>query len=144
MLVRQWEVYRASWRIAKVQKRDLSKTTLTLDSDKQKQFLRKTLKTKTKSYHRHDKTELQNVNAAGSAKTIQEHSKNRDRLKIYKTRHVLKRPNKISDMHNKLHVSTYIKTISGETNQHPNEKRTTKTYRTNITLDVQLQHTDIN
>ena len=47
-------------------------------------------------------------------------------------------------MHNKLHVSTYIKTITGETNQHPNKKRTTKTYSTNITLDVQLQHTDIN
>ena len=47
-------------------------------------------------------------------------------------------------MHNKLHVSTYIKTITGETNQHPNEKRTTKSYSTNITLDVQLQHTDIN
>ena len=47
-------------------------------------------------------------------------------------------------MHNKLHVSTYTKTITGETNQHPNKKRTTKTYSTNITLDVQLQHTDIN
>ena len=92
MLVRQWEVYRAAWRIAKVQKRDHSKTTLTLDSDKQKQFLRKTLKTKTKSYHRHDKTKLQNVNAAEPTKTIQEHNKNRDRHKIYKTRHVLKDP----------------------------------------------------
>ena len=33
---------------------DHSKTTITLDSDKQKQTLRKARKTRTKSYHRHD------------------------------------------------------------------------------------------
>ena len=43
--------------------RDYPKTTLTLDSDKQKQTLRKTRKTRTKSYDRHDvgyKIELEN------------------------------------------------------------------------------------
>ena len=55
------------------------------------------------------------------------------------------RPNKTSDMNNKLHVSTFIKTITRETNQHPNEKHTAKKYSTNnITLDVKAQHTDIN
>ena len=43
---------------------------------------------------------------------------------------------KTSDMNNKLHVSTYIKTISEETNQHPNEKHKAKTNSTNITLQV--------
>ena len=47
-------------------------------------------------------------------------------------------------MNYKLHVSTYIKTITRGTNQHPNEKHTAKTYRPNITLDVKPQHTDIN
>ena len=48
----------------------------------------------------------QNANAAVSTKTIQEHNKNRDRPKI------MTRPNKKSDMNNKLHISTYIKTIT--------------------------------
>ena len=47
-------------------------------------------------------------------------------------------------MNNKLHVSTWIKTITGDANQHPNEKRRAKTYSTDITLDVKPQHTDIN
>ena len=55
---------------------------------------------------------------------------------MHKIRQVLTRPNKTSDMNNKLQVSTYIKTVTGETNQHPNEKHTTKAYSTNITLDV--------
>ena len=55
---------------------------------------------------------------------------------MHKTEQVLTRPNKTSDMNNKLQVSTYIKTVTGETNQHPNEKHTTKAYSTNITLDV--------
>ena len=54
------------------------------------------------------------------------------------------RPIKTSDMNNKLFVSTYIKTISGETNQHRNEKHTAKTNSTNLTLDGKPQHTDIN
>ena len=41
-------------------------------------------------------------------------------------------------MNNKLHVSKYIKTITGETNQQPNEKHTAKTYSANITLDLKL------
>ena len=61
-----------------------------------------------------------------------------------KTRSVLTRPNKTSDMSNKLHVSTYIKTITRETNKHPNKKHIAKTYSTNITLDVKNQHTNIN
>ena len=63
---------------------------------------------------------------------------------MHKTRQVLTRPNKTSDMNNKLHVSTNIKTITGETNQHPSKKHTAKTYSTNVTLDVKPQHTDIN
>ena len=54
------------------------------------------------------------------------------------------RPSETSDMNNKLHVSTWIKTITGDTNQHPNEKHRVKTYSTNITLDIKPQHTDIN
>ena len=33
---------------------------------------------------------------------------------------------KTSDMNNKLHVSTYIKTITEATDRHPNEKHTVK------------------
>ena len=40
-------------------------------------------------------------------------------------------------MNNKLHASTYIKTITKETPER-------KTYSTNITLDVKPQHIDIN
>ena len=47
-------------------------------------------------------------------------------------------------MNNKVHVSTYIKTITAESNEHPNGKHTAKTYSTYITLDVRPQHTDIN
>ena len=47
-------------------------------------------------------------------------------------------------MNNELFVSTYIKAISGETNQHRNEKHTAKTNSTNLTLDGKPQHTDIN
>ena len=54
-------------------------------------------------------------------KTIQVHNKNRDRHKMDKTKQVLTRPNKTSDMNNKLHVSTFIKTISREINRHPNK-----------------------
>ena len=63
---------------------------------------------------------------------------------MHKIRQVLRRPNKTSDINNKLHVSTYIKTNTGETNQHLDEKDTGKTYRTNITMYVQPQHTDMN
>ena len=49
-----------------------------------------------------------------------------------------------SDMNNQLHVSTYITTITKETDRHPNEKHTAKTCSTNITLDVKPRHTDIN
>ena len=59
---------------------------------------------------------------------------------MHKTRQVLTKPNKTSDVKNKLHVSTYIKTITGETNQQPSEKHTVKTYCTNMTLDVKPQH----
>ena len=79
-----------------------------------------------------------------STKTIQEHNKNRYRYKMHKTRQVLKRPSKRSDMNNKLHVSTYIKTITGETKQHPNKTHAAKTYSLNITLDVKPQHININ
>ena len=41
----------------------------------------------------------------------------------------VKEIHKRSDMNNKVHVSTYIKTIIEETNQHPNEKHT-----------IQIQH----
>ena len=51
---------------------------------------------------------------------------------------------KTSDMSNQLHVSTYIKTITEETDQHANEEHTTKTYGTNIALDVKPRHTDFN
>ena len=63
---------------------------------------------------------------------------------MHKTRQVLTRPSKASDKSYKLHVNTYIKTITGETNQHPNEKHTAKTYSTNITLVIKPQHTNIN
>ena len=99
---------------------------------------------KTQKLQNFNKTKLQNANAATSAKTIQEHNKNGDHTKSHKTRQLLKTPNKTSDMNKKLHVSTYIKTITGETNQHPNEKHTPKTYSTNIILDLKPQHIDIN
>ena len=51
---------------------------------------------------------------------------------MHKTRQVLRRPNKTIDMNNKLHLSTYIKTTTGKTNQHTNEKHTAKAYNTNI------------
>ena len=64
MLIRQREVFITSSRTAKKDKEiDHPKTTLTLDSDNQKRNLRKTRKTRTKSYHRHDvgyKAKLQN------------------------------------------------------------------------------------
>ena len=63
---------------------------------------------------------------------------------MHKTRQVLTRPNNTIDLNNELHVSAYIKTITGETKQHLNQKHTSKTYNTNITLDVKSQHTDIN
>ena len=91
-----------------------------------------------------NKIKLQNANATRSTKTIQEHNKNRDRHKIHKTRQVLTKPNKTSDMNNRLHESTNIKTITGKTNRHLNEKDTAKTNSTNITLDVKPQHNDIN
>ena len=47
---------------------------------------------------------------------------------MHKTRQILTRPSKASDMNNKLHVSTYNETITRETNQHPNEKHTAKRY----------------
>ena len=56
---------------------------------------------------------------------------------MHKTKQSLTRPNKISDMSKKLHVSTYIY-------QHPNQKHTAETYSINITLDVKPQHPDIN
>ena len=78
-------------------------------------------------YHRHGgryKTKLENsqiltkqnsktqTNTTRSTKTMQELNKNRDRHKMHKTRQVLTRLNKTFDMKNKLHVSTYIKTIT--------------------------------
>ena len=120
---------------------DHHKTTITLDLNKQKLSLRETRKTRTKCYHRHDvgykaklensnKRKLSNANATRSIKTIQELNKNRDRHKIHKIRQVLTRPNKTSDMnnklyismYNKLYISMYIKTITEETNQNSNEK----------------------
>ena len=120
---------------------DHHKITLTLDLNKQKLSLRETRKTRTKCYHRHDvgykakiqnsnKRKLSNANATRSIKTIQELNKNRDRHKIHKIRQVLTRPNKTSDMnnklyismYNKLYISMYIKTITEETNQNSNEK----------------------
>ena len=151
---------RSTQNIFKDSKRDKQvdhhKATLTLDSDEQKQTLRKTQKTK--NCHRHDvaykmklqnsktlaKQKLQNATAARSTKTIQKHNKNRNRHKMHKTRQVWTRPNKTNDMSNKLLVSTYIKTINGETNQHPNEKHTAETYSINIILEVKCKHTDIN
>ena len=38
------------------------------------------------------------------------------------------RHDKKSDMNNELHVSSYIKTITGETDQHSNKKHAAKTY----------------
>ena len=104
---------------------DHPKTTLTLDSDKQKQTLRKTRKRRTKCYHKHTvgcKTKLQNSKTLTkqNSKTqtqqgpqkLSKNTKNRDRHKIHKTRQVLTRPNKTSDINSKLHVSTYIKNIT--------------------------------
>ena len=95
-----------------------SKTTLTLDSDKQKQILGKTRKTRTKSYHRHGvgyKTKLQNFKTLkrpnSKTKTQQGQQKlsqNRDRHKTHKTKEVLTRPNKKSDMSNKLATCDYV------------------------------------
>ena len=62
----------------------------------------------------------------GLQKTIHEHNRNIDRHKTHKTRQGLTIPNKTSDTNNILHVSTYIKTITGETNQNPNKNRTAK------------------
>ena len=39
-------------------------------------------------------------------------------------------------MNNEIHVRTYIKTITEETNQHPNEKHAANIYSTNIILGV--------
>ena len=95
-----------------------SKTTLTLDSDKQKQILGKTRKTRTKSYHRHGvgyKTKLQNFKTLkrpnSKTKTQQGQQKlsqNRDGHKTHKTKEVLTRPNKKSDMSNKLATCDYV------------------------------------
>ena len=60
---------------------------------------------------------------------------------MHKTRQVLTRPNKASDMNNKLYVSTSFETITGETNQDSNKKNAAKTYSTNMTLDVILTST---
>ena len=38
----------------------------------------------------------------------------------------------------------YIKTITGETDHHPNRKQIAKIYNTNITLNIKPQRTDIN
>ena len=78
---------------------DHPKTTLTLDSDKQKQTLRKTRKRRTKCYHKHAvgcKTKLQNSKTLTkqNSKTqtqqglqkLSKNTKNRDRHKIHKTR----------------------------------------------------------
>ena len=45
-------------------------------------------------------------------------------------------------MSNELHVCTYIKIITGKTNEHPNKKHTAKTYSTNIKLLVKPQDTE--
>ena len=58
-------------------------------------------------------------------------------IECKKTSQILTRPNKTSDMNNELHVSTYIKTITEETNKRPNEKQTAKT-------SVQIQHWMLN
>ena len=126
---------------------DHHKTALTLDLNKQKQTLKETRKARTKCYHRHDvgykiklqnssKRKLKNAKPTRFIKTIQEHNKNRDGHKIHKTRQVVTRLNKTSDMNDKLHLSTYIKTIIGETNQHSNEKHIAKTYSSSITLNA--------
>ena len=106
----------------------LSNTTLTLDSDKQKQILGQT---RTKSYHRHGvryKTKIQNFKTlkrpnskkkdqtpkkrpnskTNTQQGQQKLSKNRDGHKTHKTKEVLTRPNKKSDMSNKLATCDYV------------------------------------
>ena len=150
---------------------DHPKARLTFHSNEQKQTLKKARQKSTKSNHRHDighkkatksedkyadhdhqvlgkastsnKTRHQDTNTTRSTKTTKTNVENRDRHNMHKTSQVSRRPDETSDMNNELHASTYIKNITGETEQHPNEKHTAKTYSTNITLDVQPQHTDI-
>lgn len=97
---------------------DHPKTILTLDLDEQKQTVRKTRKTRAKIYLRHGegyKTKLQNFKTLkrpnSKTKTQQGQQKlsqNRDGHKTHKTKEVLTRPNKKSDMSNKLATCDYV------------------------------------